>query len=113
RAWREPENFLTGRRWHADRWKDCWKPPPHAKHVCRNLEQEAAVLSFRPSRPPARASDRASLLEPAPIDAELPDLVIHDPPGRAQQPRGLGPVAARRLQRILDEIFFVGGNRVT
>ena len=45
------------------------------------------------------------LLEAAPVDAQLPDLVVHDAPGRVQQARRLRAVAPRGLERVLDETF--------
>src|SRR5437667_11528790 len=42
--------------------------------------------------------------EPSHIDAEVADLVVENPLGRVEQARRLCPVAARRLEGVLDEV---------
>src|SRR6185295_11361309 len=38
------------------------------------------------------------------VDAEVADLVVENALRGVEQPRGLGAVAARRLERVLDEV---------
>src|SRR5262249_40882792 len=46
------------------------------------------------------------------VDAVLPDFVVDDPLGAVEEPRRLRAVASRGLQRVLNQILFVGGDGV-
>ena len=64
-----------------------------------------------PVGPPGRFGSRSGSAEASPVDAVLADLVVDDARGGVEQARRLGAVAARHLERVLDEILLVGGER--
>src|SRR5690349_19431702 len=72
-------------------------------------------LTTRP-RPARRALSGAAphlrRLEPPHVDRVVAHLVVEDALGGVEQSRRLGAIAARRLQRVLDQIALVGGDRV-
>ena len=51
-----------------------------------------------------------SSAETAAVDIVFLDLVIEDSFGGTEQPSGFGPVAAGSLQRVLNQVLFIGGN---
>src|SRR5262245_18252247 len=50
--------------------------------------------------------------EPLRVDRVPPDLVVDDPLGGVEQPRGLRAVASGRLERVLNQILLVARDRV-
>src|SRR5262249_55647729 len=51
-------------------------------------------------------------LESLGVDAVVPDLVVEDPLRRIEEPCGTCAIAPGRLQRILEQVFLVGGDGV-
>ena len=73
---------------------------PTRPSPARRARRSAAIAS------PAAAPDFGRL-EAAHVDAVAAHLVVEDPLGGVEQARRLGAVAARRLQRVLDQVALV------
>src|SRR5262249_10187961 len=86
-------------------------PTPNQRRSRTNAEPPTnpEPPTNREPRTPNRERQQTSSLESPPVDPVLSDLVVHDARRRLQQTRGLRAVAARHLQRILDEILLDGG----